>query len=160
MMSETIDLLLVNASNYPGQPIYPYAFVQVSALARRHGLHVVRHDFLETPESEWFPTLAHLISSCQPRMVGFHVRQADSQYIPQYKRILSATPSAIRYFPVDDTKLLIEEVRRLTSVPIVVGGFGFAVHTHRMLEFLRPDYGVRGDPDPAETCHWRRRYRT
>ena len=147
MMSETTDLLLLNASNYPGQPIYPYAFVQVSALARRQGLHVVRHDFLETPASEWLPTLAHLVSSCQPRMVGFHIRQADSQYIAQYKRISYATPSAIRYFPVDDTKLLIEEVRRRTSVPIVVGGFGFSVHTHRMLEFLRPDYGVCGDPD-------------
>jgi hypothetical protein len=147
MMPERTDLLLLNASNYPGQPIYPYAFVQVSALARRHGLHVVRHDFLEAPQSEWFPALAHLVSSCQPRMVGFHIRQADSQYIPQYKRISYATPSAIRYFPVDDTKLLIEEVRRLTACPIVVGGFGFSVHTHRMLEFLRPDYGVCGDPD-------------
>jgi hypothetical protein len=58
-----------------------------------------------------------------------------------------ATPSSIRYFPVDDTKVLIEETRRRTSVPIVVGGFGFSVHPHRMLEFLRPDYGVCGDPD-------------
>jgi hypothetical protein len=146
-MSETIDLLLLNASNYPGQPIYPYAFVQVSALARQRGLQVVRHDFLETPASEWCPTLAHLISSFRPRIVGFHVRQADSQYISQYKRILYAAPSAIRYFPVDDTRFLIEEVRRLTSVPVVVGGFGFSVHTQRMLEFLQPDYGVCGDPD-------------
>ena len=32
------ELLLINASNFPGQPIYPYGLVQVRALAKQRGL--------------------------------------------------------------------------------------------------------------------------
>jgi len=35
-----VDLLLLNASNLPDKAVYPYAFVQVSALARHFGLTV------------------------------------------------------------------------------------------------------------------------
>lgn len=45
-----VDLLLLSASNYPALPIYPYAFVQVSALAARHGLTTARLDLLHTPK--------------------------------------------------------------------------------------------------------------
>ena len=46
---EPSDLLLLNASNLPTTPIFPYAFVQVTALARRFGLRVARFDFVGLP---------------------------------------------------------------------------------------------------------------
>jgi hypothetical protein len=145
--SERIDLLLLNASNYPGQPIYPYAFVQVSALARTRGLSVECFDFLGRRRSEWRHLVATLVATRKPRMVGFHIRQADSQYVHQYKSVAGAPPERTPYFPVDDTRTLIGYVRHVSDVPVVVGGFGFTAHFRRMCEFLRPNYAVRGEPD-------------
>ena len=45
------DLLLLNASNFAGHIVYPYAFVQIFALARINDLTVERFDFLNTPSS-------------------------------------------------------------------------------------------------------------
>ena len=38
------DVLLLNRSNLPSRPIYPYAFVQLKALARRYRLKVASFD--------------------------------------------------------------------------------------------------------------------
>ncbi|NUR28894.1 MAG: hypothetical protein HOV83_24145, partial [Catenulispora sp.] len=46
-------MLLVNASNYPALPVYPYAFVQVSAIAARSGRTVRRLDLLGHERREW-----------------------------------------------------------------------------------------------------------
>lgn len=146
-MTDPVDLLLLNASNYPRQPVFPYAFVQVSALARTHGLTVARYDFLGRPRTEWPALLADLVAAHRPRMVGFHLRQADSLYLDEYRPVASVQPPADPYFPVDDTRLLIEQVRRLSDAPVVVGGFGFATHAVKLFDFFRPDYGVAGAPD-------------
>ncbi|NVB36543.1 hypothetical protein G6O69_01775 [Pseudenhygromyxa sp. WMMC2535] len=146
-MSGPIDLLLLNASNYPGQPIFPYAFVQVSALARARGLAVTRLDLLGRPRDEWPALIAEHIAEHSPRMVGFHIRQQDSQYLHQYKQVSGLSRPKTRYFPVDDTRWLIEQVRERSDAPVVVGGFGFSVHAARAYEFLGPDYGVCGGPD-------------
>jgi hypothetical protein len=146
MTDRNIDLLLLNGSNYPSQPIYPYGFVQVSALARGRGLTVKRHDFLGTPKSEWPEMIEHLVSTHRPRMIGFHIRQADSQLVDDYRHIAGGTEQDA-YFPVIDSKALIGMVRRVSTAPVVVGGFGFALHGQRMFDFLQPDYGVAGAPD-------------
>ena len=52
------DLLLLNATNLPWRPIFPYAFVQVSAIARRNGLSVRVVDMLDVPQERWQGFLA------------------------------------------------------------------------------------------------------
>ena len=146
-MTGSVDLLLLNASNYPGQPIFPYAFVQVSALARTCGLKVARHDFLGQPRAEWPSIVANLIAVHQPRMIGFHLRQADSLFLEDYKPIGGVPLGENRYFPVEDTRLLIDQVRQISDVPVVVGGFGFTTHSTKLFNFLQPDYAVAGGPD-------------
>ena len=141
------DLLLLNASNYAGQPIFPYAFVQVSAIARSRGLTVARRDLLGVPRQQWPQLVASLIARHRPRMVGFHVRQADSQYLDEYKEIDGSEPPDDPYLPVDDTRTLVEIVRSVTDVPTVAGGFGFSLHAQKMMPFLGTDYGVVGGPD-------------
>jgi len=142
-----VDLLLINGSNFPGQAIFPYAFVQVSALARRHGLRIRRLELLPFPRERWRAEIEHAIRTLRPRMVGTHLRQADSQYLPEYTRTPGTTEPLRTYFPVERTRWILETVRELTDAPTVVGGFGFTAQAPRLVEHLRPDLAVQGEPD-------------
>jgi hypothetical protein len=144
--NEHADLLLLNASNFPGNVIFPYAFVQVSAVARRYGVRVKRFDFLGLDPGRVRPVLAELLERHQPRMVGLHLRQADSVVESDYAPPPTGNPGKY-YLPVDDTKALIGQVRELTGAPVVVGGFGFTMHVRHLAPQLRPDFGITGEPD-------------
>ncbi|MGW2540266.1 B12-binding domain-containing radical SAM protein [Kitasatospora sp. NPDC001574] len=145
-----VDLLLLSASNYPALPIYPYAFVQVSAIAERHGLATARLDLLRTPKPEWRSVLAATLERTDPRLIGIHLRQLDSIFIWNYADAdLPGAPPVRRnsYWPMHETEELIGILRDLTDTPVMLGGFGFTTRPHALLERLRPDYGVVGEPD-------------
>lgn len=144
------DLLLLNCSNLPWRPIFPYAFVQVSEVARRFGLKVTRLEMLEVDPRLWEPMLRRAIEEHQPRMVGIHLRQGDTLVHSDYDHVSlrkGPPPSTAGYFPVADTKKLIEVLRTLTRAPITIGGFGFTTHARRLVDHLQVDYGVQGCPD-------------
>jgi hypothetical protein len=141
-----VDLLLLNASNLPAVPIFPYAFVQVSAIARRFGLKVARFDFLGAPKARWQSLLADLIRTHRPRMVGVHLRQRDSVVAIDYLAPPDGDPSAY-YLPVDETRDLVRRVRTLTDVPVVAGGFGFTALALKTARALGVDFGIQGEPD-------------
>jgi len=146
-MKTPVDLLLLNASNYPLWPIFPYAFVQVSAVARRFGLKVRRLDLLGAPRSEWQGLLTEVLEQVEPRVIGMHIRQVDSIVVEEYIGADGGQCPPTQYFPADDTRMLIELLRRLTRAPLLVGGFGFTVQPRRLFEFLGADLGVAGAPD-------------
>ncbi|MEV0262360.1 radical SAM protein [Streptomyces sp. NPDC050617] len=144
------DILLLSASNYPALPIYPYAFVQVSAVAARHGLTAARFDLLHTPKASWRAALREVLERTGPRLIGVHLRQLDSIFIWNYADYdLPGAPPVRRnsYWPFHDTEQLISLLRELTECPIMVGGFGFTTRTQDLLDRLRPDFGVTGEPD-------------
>ncbi|MGW1052244.1 B12-binding domain-containing radical SAM protein [Streptomyces sp. NPDC002521] len=144
------DILLLSASNYPALPIYPYAFVQVSAVAARHGLSAARLDLLHTPKASWRPTLRRALERTDPRVIGIHLRQLDSIFIWNYAdHDLPGAPPVRRnsYWPFHDTRQLIGILRELTQCPIMLGGFGFTTRTPDLLDRLQPDFGVTGEPD-------------
>ncbi|MFF2078501.1 B12-binding domain-containing radical SAM protein [Kitasatospora sp. NPDC058162] len=145
-----VDLLLLSASNYPALPIYPYAFVQVSAVAAHHGLTTARFDLLRTPKSEWRPALAATLERTDPRLIGIHLRQLDSIFIWNYADAdLPGAPPVRRnsYWPMHETEELIGILRELTDTPVMLGGFGFTTRPQALLERLRPEFGVVGEPD-------------
>lgn len=141
------DLLLLNATNLPWRPIFPYAFVQVSALGRRAGLDVRVLDLLNVPRERWQPLLASVIEKQRPRMIGLHIRQGDSVFLDDYYAPPSGPATLRNYFPVDDNRALVTILRQLTSAPIIAGGIGFTTHARRMFEFLELDFAAQGDPD-------------
>ena len=144
--ADAVDLLLLNASNLPDKAVYPYAFVQVSALARYHGLKVARFDFVRLNRQQIHYHLDNLIRRHRPRMIGLHLRQPDSVVESEYLPPPLGDPS--KYFlPVEDTRALVGEIRRLTQVPIVAGGFGFSAHPRQTAARLQVDFGVQGEPD-------------
>ena len=143
----TVDLLLLNATNLPWRPIFPYAFVQVSAVARRNGLVVRTLDLLDVPREHWAPMLRRRLEAEPARMVGLHIRQGDSVFLDDYYAPPGGPDTRRDYFPVDDNHALVRTLRDVTRAPIIAGGFGFTTHAHRLFDHLGVDYGVQGDPD-------------
>jgi hypothetical protein len=141
-----VDLLLLNTSNYPSKEVYPYAFVQVSAVARRFGLCVARFDFVGLKPRKIRAKLTALLQQYQPRMIGLHLRQADTVVESDYRLPPGGDPASY-YLPVDDTRDLVRWIRSQTPTPIVVGGFGFTTHPLRIARRLAVDFGVLGEPD-------------
>ncbi|MCB9528219.1 MAG: hypothetical protein H6703_15665 [Myxococcales bacterium] len=143
--SAPVDLLFLNFSNWPGNPVYPYAFVQVSALARRAGLSVRRWDGLGLTREQQLACVRALLRRHRPRAVGFTIRQADSTEADEY---LGAKAEAMtRWFPMEDTFAAIRQVRAVSDAKVVVGGFTFTASPVTMAEYLQPDFGVIGEPD-------------
>ncbi|MFB2980706.1 B12-binding domain-containing radical SAM protein [Microseira sp. BLCC-F43] len=142
-----VDILFLNLSNLPGRPVYPYAFVQVSALARRAGLSVVRWDGLDLSRQQKLDCIAQLVKDHQPRAVAFTVRQADSVAADNYISIDSKTPPKNPWFPVEDTRAAILRVREVCNAKIFAGGFNFTVNSVSAAEYLKPDFAIVGEPD-------------
>ncbi len=143
----TTDLLLLNATNLPWRPIFPYAFVQVSALARRAGLRVKTLDLLGVPRDRWESFLGSYVAQHQPRAIGLHIRQGDSVFLDDYYAPAQGPQTTRNYFPIDDNKALVQTLRRVTTAPIMAGGFGFTTHAHRLFDHLELDLAVQGCPD-------------
>lgn len=141
------DILLLNLSNWPGQPVYPYAFVQVSALARREGLSIVRWDGLGLNRKQRFECIDRLIEEHQPRVVAFTIRQADSTISDDYTNPNCQGSPKNPWFPVEDTQVAIRHIRQFSNAKIFVGGFTFTVNPVTSAEYLRPDFGIIGEPD-------------
>ncbi|WP_295885975.1 hypothetical protein [uncultured Thiohalocapsa sp.] len=140
-----LDILFLNLSNWPGNPVYPYAFVQVSALARRAGLSIRRWDGLGLSRAQQLACITDLVRQHRPRAVGFTVRQADSTLADDY--IGAKTLTVPGWFPLEDTRAAIERVRELSAAKILVGGFTFTVNPVSAAKYLEPDFGVVGEPD-------------
>lgn len=129
-MRRDVDLLLLNCSNLPEWPIFPYAFVQVSALARRRGLHVERFDFLGLAPEARARHLRRLIERHRPRMIGLTIRQCDTQVDGDYLDPGKA------FFPIEDSRDVIRWCRDLTDARVILGGFGFTSNAIQLFDYL------------------------
>lgn len=146
MHKDHTDMLLLNCSNLPWRPIFPYAFVQVSEVARRVGLNVRRLDLLWV--ENWKEKISELIKRYRPQVIGIHLRQGDSIDLSDYEKLSPEESKYFRsYFPIEDSKRLIRLIRSLSKAPIIMGGFGFTTHAQKLARYLEIDYGVRGCPD-------------
>lgn len=140
-----LDFLLINLTNWPGNPVYPYAFVQVSALAQRAGLSIQRWDGLGLNREQQLWCISDLVQQHQPLAVGFTIRQADSTEANEY--LGTKAESMPRWFPLEDTQAAIERIREISSAKIFVGGFTFTVNPVSAAKYLKPDFGIIGEPD-------------
>ncbi|MCB9558407.1 MAG: hypothetical protein H6707_19990 [Deltaproteobacteria bacterium] len=144
-MGARADLLMVaysgSSTNYKQ---YPYAFVQVSALAQRRGLHVERLDLSLLDENIGRALLAAAIARHQPRAVGVTLRNVDAMCAGAYFGSGWRSPSN---YPILQTQRGIQILREQTSAPIIIGGCGFTVDPLAFADFLGVDYGIVGEPD-------------
>ncbi len=136
-------VLLLNASNMDSFPVYPYAFIQVSAVARRVGIEVICKDLLGIPLEGWEQTVHNLIKRHHPTMILIILRNTDSLGSKDYDRLEGESA----YFPIERSKELIAAIRSVSELKIAVGGFGFSVMPDEIMHYLRPDLGVFGGSD-------------
>ena len=148
-MSDIASILLLNGSNLlPGQGtgealVYPYAFVQVREVARRHGIHVDCMD-ISSMDGEipvWPRMVETYLANHRPVAIGITIRQVDT--------LISSDciDGNLRFNPIGITKRLINFLRSQTEVPIILGGFGFSAMARTVFTYLEADYGVCGAPD-------------
>lgn len=139
-------LLLLNASNMEKFPIYPYAFIQVPAIARQSGIEVICKDMLGIPQEQWKLTIETLIKQHEPVMILITLRNTDSCDSPDYEKNNSKENQSL-YFPFERTRELIAAIREISNLKIVMGGFGFSLLSDDLMRYLRPDLGVYDGPD-------------
>ena len=140
-------VLLLNAANMESFPVYPYAFVQVAAVARRANIEVVCQDLLGIPVADWPETIERLQEQHEPAMFLITLRNTDSMTYGDYQLNSQGTDSGKAYFPIERTKTLINTIRALSKKPIVIGGFGFSILAKELMPILQPDFGVFGGAD-------------
>ncbi len=150
-------ILLLNASNLKTALLYPYAFVQVSEIADRYGVHTVPNDMYGIPEDQWEVYLQKLLQKTSFDMILITLRNTDTVEVDRYSKlptnynyhqpIVSRSQEPLSYYPIEATKHLIQTLRKLIHIPIVIGGYGFSVMPEKLMKYLKPDYGVIGGPD-------------
>ena len=140
-------VLLLNASNMDTYPVYPYAFIQVPAIARRAGIDVVCKDLLGIPQPSWQRTLHALIERHDPAMILITLRNTDSMDSEDYEPGDPEDGQGRAYFPIERTKELIAAIRTVSDLTLALGGFGFSVMPDALMYYLRPDLGVFAGPD-------------
>jgi len=140
-------VLLLNASNMGTFPVFPYAFIQVTAVARQAGIEVICRDLLDIPQETWAQTVQTLLERHNPVIILVTLRNTDSLSAEDYERDGSKAEGESAYFPIERTKVLITAIREVSDLKIVVGGFGFSVMPKEIMHYLQPDFGVFGGPD-------------
>ena len=67
-------------------PVYPYAFIQVTAVARRANIEVVCQDLLAVAQEEWAQTIRGLHERHKPAMILITLRNTDSMVCQDYRQ--------------------------------------------------------------------------
>ena len=145
MLSQKV--LLLNASNLEKFPVYPYAFIQIPAVARQAGIEVICKDLLGIPHERGKQTIQTLIERHNPAMILITLRNTDSLGSEDYERDGLKEGGRSAYFPIERTRELINAIRAISDLKIVVGGFGFSLLPNELMRYLRPDFGVLGGPN-------------
>jgi tryptophan 2-C-methyltransferase len=127
-------VVLVNPSLvHPG--LVPYALDVLSTSLEREQFDVDVVD-LTFQRERWRDAVRGYFTGRAPLLIGVTIREVDSAdpqrqgtYLPQHREV-------------------IREIRSVSRAPIVLGGAGFSLMPHALVDYLAVDYGVRG---PGET---------
>lgn len=82
-------------------------------------------------------TIAEVIESFHPEVIGVAVRNIDDQ---------NMTPPR---FLLDELKKVIDACRALSNAPIVLGGAGYSIFPESTLDYLEADMGIQGEGEIA-----------
>jgi len=127
-------LISPNREHLP-DPAFPLGLAYVAGALVRHGhiVHVLDLCFVDDPEQ----AIAEDIAGFRPEIIGMSLRNIDDVAYPKkhsYLRDYHSTMAA---------------VRRLTSVPVVLGGSGFTIMPAAFMRELGADFGIAGEGERA-----------
>ncbi|GHF73177.1 tryptophan 2-C-methyltransferase [Amycolatopsis bartoniae] len=121
---------LVNP-NLVHPPITPYALDILTTSLEMDGFDVEVVD-LTFHRDAWRDVLREYFVGREPLLVGVTVRNTDTIYAQQQRVFLS------------DHKAIIDEIKALTSAPVVAGGVGFSSMPFALTDFFDIPFGVKG----------------
>ncbi|MFO7760647.1 MAG: cobalamin-dependent protein [Desulfobia sp.] len=125
-------VLMISANTEQvNMPVLPIGMARVAAAVEAAG-HDIRVVNLMRPEHV-IRELPGTISGFAPEVIGISVRNIDNQDRQDPKFLLP---------PV---KAVIEECRRLSAAPVVLGGPGYSIFPRAVLAYLSADYGIQGE---------------
>jgi lipid biosynthesis B12-binding/radical SAM protein len=118
-------------------PVYPLGMALVASALHTGGHHVFQFDLLAGDQPE--VRLKKSLLEYRPDFVGISLRNIDN--------VDSLTSDNNWY--LEEVKLLIEKIRKLTDAPIIVGGPAFSIMPQDILDYIRADYGIVGEGERA-----------
>ncbi len=113
----------------------PLGLALLAAAARREGHLVELVDLMAEEDNR--QTIKEAISSFRPDVIGISVRNIDDQNMARPK------------FLLDKVKRVVEDCRRVSIVPIVLGGAGYSIFPESTLDYLGADMGIQGEGEEA-----------
>ena len=125
-------LLISSNREWHPWPIPPIGACYVASNLERSGFDVQLLEilFTEDPSS----VITEKILRFEPDLVGVSIRNIDN--------VDQQSPC---FFLTDVKKDVIDPIKRVTSVPIVIGGAAVSIMPERIMDFLDVDFGVFGE---------------
>ncbi len=113
----------------------PLGLALVAAATRRAGHEVTVLDLLTAGDPG--AAVRAAVAAARPEAIGISVRNIDDQD-RQEPRFLAA-----------QARDVVARCRAASPAPVVLGGAGYSICPHGLLDFLGADFGIRGDGEAA-----------
>lgn len=125
-----ILLISANVAISP-YPVYPLGMSMVAAALKEVDHEVVLFDFLQNDQS--YDKVVGAVAEIEPEIVGISIRNVDNVNAAHEERYIDAVAR------------MVESIRRVSSVPVILGGSGFSVMPDAVLGRVGADYGIVGE---------------
>jgi radical SAM superfamily enzyme YgiQ (UPF0313 family) len=132
-----ISIISVNRERIP-DPLLPIGPAIVAAGLRAGGHEVRVLDLCH--QKEIAPAIVSHLTTWQPDLVGISLRLVENNQMVGHWSYL------------EEAKQVVEQVRRVSSCPIVVGGAAYSLFPGEVLRFLDVPYGLAGDAEGSLTA--------
>ena len=118
----------------------PLGLACVAAATRKAGHEVALVDLME--EENPLESVRRAVEGLDPEAIGLSVRNIDDQKMEPAR------------FLLDRTKEVVSLCRRLSPVPIVLGGAGYSIFPEQALDYLEADMGIQGEGEGTFPIRW------
>jgi radical SAM superfamily enzyme YgiQ (UPF0313 family) len=134
-------ILWVDANSHIESLLDPYGLSILNNLSRSLGFFGIivspYYEFKSPAEG-----LSALIESFRPDLIGVSVRNIDDALT--VRTLAGDTSSVDTKYYLNSAKLLIDQIRQLTSVPLIVGGAALSQDPQSVLRVLGVEHGISG----------------
>ncbi|MFO8113199.1 MAG: radical SAM protein [Desulfosalsimonadaceae bacterium] len=112
-------------------PVLPLGMASVVASTRKAGHTVLSLNLLESSDIRM--SFENAFREIKPDAIGISVRNIDDQSMENTR------------FLLDPVKELVEDCRKMSDAPVILGGAGYSIFPQSTLEYTGADFGLQGE---------------